>query len=130
MRGSPSVATAHLLDAWLAPEMIRVAIGVNTWEGVEYIDRDRLRELLAWAVRLDVIDGVATARRTSSAAVAARLAESAESAAYRIDRLRTTLAPPTAAPRSPRATPTRTRTRRSAGRATGARLPEKDPPQE
>ncbi|HEV8401650.1 MAG TPA: hypothetical protein VGQ31_01310, partial [Candidatus Limnocylindrales bacterium] len=122
MRGSPGVAAAQLLEAWLSLEMIRVAIGVNTWEDVEYIDRDRLRELLAWAVRLDVIDGVATVRRTSSAAVAARLAEAAETAGYRIDRLRAALAPP-AAPR-----PTRSRTRRP--RVPSARLPEQDPPQE
>ena len=62
MRGSAAVAAARLLEAWLAIETTRVAIGVNTWEGVEYLDRDRFRELLAWAVRLDAIDGVATRR--------------------------------------------------------------------
>ena len=65
-RAAPAVGDARLgrasrprgcSTAWLALEMTRVAIGVNTWEGVEYIDRDRFRELLAWAVRLDTIDG-------------------------------------------------------------------------
>ena len=56
MRGSARVAAGRLFDAWLALELTRVAIGVNTWEGVEYLDRDRFLALLAWAVRLDAID--------------------------------------------------------------------------
>jgi glycosidase len=128
MRGSASVATARLLDAWLALEMTRVAIGVNTWEGVEYIDRDRFRELLAWAVRLDTIDGVAARPRVSSARIAARLAEAAESAGYRIDRLRAALgAAQGPARRRPAGPP---RARRPTGRPTATRLPEEDPPQE
>ena len=78
----------RLLDAWLAREATRVAIGLNTWEGVEYLDRDRLRDLLTWAVRLDAID--APDERTAAASVraAVRLAEAAEAAGYRVDRLR------------------------------------------
>ena len=109
-RGTVGVAAAQLLDAWLALEMTRVAIGVNTWEGVEYLDRDRLLELLAWAVRLDDIDGDGTPRRTSSERVAARLADAAEAAGYRVDRLRAALAP--------------------ARQTTAKRLPKKDPPEQ
>jgi hypothetical protein len=131
MRGTTTVATARLLDAWLALEMTRVAIGLNTWEGVEYIDRDRLRDLLAWAVRLDAIDGVGSRPRVSSAGIAARLAEAAEEAGYRVDRLRAALAPtsePAPAPRGGATRPARpARSRRS---ATATPLSEQDPPQE
>jgi glycosidase len=124
IRGSATVAAGKLIEAWLALEMTRVAIGVNTWEGVEYIDRDRFREILAWAVRLDAIDAVGTPPSTSSARVAARLAEAAESAGYRIDRLRATLGPPARGAKPARA-------RRAAGRAVDTpRLPQQDPPKE
>jgi hypothetical protein len=118
MRGTTTVATARLLDAWLALEMTRVAIGLNTWEGAEYIDRDRLRDLLAWAVRLDAIDGVGSRPRVSSAGIAARLAESAEESGYRVDRLRAALAPPsepTRAARPPPGYPSRIRLRSEVG---------------
>ena len=116
MRGSASVATARLLEAWLGLETVRVAIGVNTWEGVEYLDRDRFRELLAWAVRLDTIDGVATRRRASSARDRRHgWPTAAEVAGYRIDRLRAALVAPRRVPsRSARAP----KARRATGRAT------------
>jgi glycosidase len=94
MRGPTRVAAGRLLDRWLATEVTRVAMGVNTWEGIEYVDRDRLRELLGWAVRLDTIDAPAPAAVTSSARVAARLADAAEAAGYRVDRMRAVLAGP------------------------------------
>jgi hypothetical protein len=102
---------------------------VNTWEGAEYIVRDRLLALLAWAVRLDEIDGDGTPRRASSARVAARLSEAAEGAGYRIDRLRERLGS------SGTGAKARThRARRTIPRVTkgppGTRLAEQDPPQE
>jgi len=48
--------TTGVAATWLAVEAVRVAIGLNTWEGVEYIDRDQVEDLLGWAVRLDAID--------------------------------------------------------------------------
>ena len=31
-------------------------MGLNTWEGVEWLDRERFANLLRWAVRLDAIE--------------------------------------------------------------------------
>ena len=76
--GPARTADARLLDQWLARDAVRTAIGLNTWQGVEYLDRDGFETMLRWAVRLDAIDaGVAgpgpdgpsvTSRPISSAA--------------------------------------------------------------
>ena len=92
MRGSARVAAGRLFEAWLALELTRVAIGVNTWEGVEYLDRDRFLALLGWAVRLDAIDAADAKTARSSARIATRLAEAAETAGYRVDATRAALA--------------------------------------
>ena len=58
--GAPArTAPGRLLDAWLASEPVRVAIGLNTWQGVEYLDRDQFGDLLGWAVRLETIESEA-----------------------------------------------------------------------
>ncbi len=102
--GAPArTAPARLLDAWLSVEAVRVAIGLNTWEGVEYVDRESVEDLLAWAVRLDAIDAETPRAAAASSAVAARVAAAAESAGYRVDRMRTALAAPRAA--KPTSTP-------------------------
>jgi hypothetical protein len=136
MRGSARVVAARLLDAWLARETTRVAIGLNTWEGVDYLDRDRLRDLLSWAVRLDTIDAADARAVAASTRAATRLADAAEVAGYRVDRLREELAAP--APKSSKAPAAKAvsgRSKRPATRATPRparkpRLPEKDPPKE
>jgi glycosidase len=122
-------ASERLLDAWLGTETIRVAIGVNTWEGVEYVDGYRFKELLAWAVRLDAIDAEGAAAIASSARVAARLADAAEAAGYRIDRLRELLGSPGPATKpKPRAARRTDPAKQHA--ALGPRLPEHDPPKQ
>ena len=60
-------ADARLLEAWLANDIVRVAIGVNHWEGVEYIDRDRFAATLRWAIRLDAIEAGEGLRRWRAA---------------------------------------------------------------
>ncbi len=57
-------------------------MGVNTWEGTEWLDRDRFAALLAWAERLDALEGHA------ATGLAERLTAAAEAAGYRLDRLR------------------------------------------
>jgi hypothetical protein len=116
--GPARTADARLLDAWLARENVRVALGINTWEGVEYLDRDRFEEVVHWAARLDAIDSGASVRAAEAAGadLRARLSAAAEAAGYRVDRLRAALATE-AAPKP------------SAGRKRRA-LSEKDPPQE
>ena len=59
-RGTARTVDARLLDQWLARDIVRTAIGVNTWQGVEYIDRDAFARMLGWATRLDAIDAEAT----------------------------------------------------------------------
>ena len=99
-----------------AREDARVAMGVNTWEGVEYLDGDRFREVLGWAVRLDLLEATDPAIAAASARVARRLADAALASGYRIDRLGMALsglAAPTVAPpaSTPRTTPKRVRTK-------------------
>ena len=102
IRGPKRAVDARLLDAWLADDAIRAAIGVNTWEGVEWLDRDRFAEMLGWAARLDAIEADAA----PDDALADRLLAAAEAAGYRVDALRTALAPPISATSTPRiATP-------------------------
>ena len=54
--GAPRSADGRLMAGWLRIEHVRTAIGVNTWEGVEYVDRGRFDVFLEWAVRLDTVD--------------------------------------------------------------------------
>ena len=112
LRGPARTADARLLDAWLADATIRVAIGLNTWEGVEYLDRDRFGALLGWAVRLDDIDAgpgaaAATAATVPPAApdLSTRLTTAAEAAGYRVERLRAALAPRAAPEKADRTAP-------------------------
>jgi glycosidase len=119
LRGPARSADARLLDQWLGRDLIRTAIGANTWQGVEYIDRDAFRTMLEWASRLDAIEAAvtaapndpgdvpggapATATRPATPDLVGRLSTAAEAAGYRIDQLRASLAPiPTAnVPRKP-----------------------------
>jgi hypothetical protein len=104
MRGPARSADARLVDAWLADETIRVAIGLNTWEGVEYLDRDRFSALLGWASRLDEIVAETAASPTDRKPVGpdlpARLAAAADAAGYRVERLRAALAPKAGPPKA------------------------------
>ena len=104
--GATRSADLRLMTAWLGTEAVRVAIGVNTWEGVEYLDRGRFDVFLDWAVRLDTVDSDDPGVATTSAATAARLSAAANVAGYRIDRLLTGLG----------ARPGRTRRRRRGDR--------------
>ncbi len=56
LRGPARTADGRLIDQWLARDLVRTAIGLNTWQGVEYLDRDRFETMLRWAVRLDAIE--------------------------------------------------------------------------
>ena len=56
LRGPARTRDSRLLDLWLGEEVVRPAIGLNTWQSVEYLDRKAFETLLRWAVRLDAID--------------------------------------------------------------------------
>ena len=99
--GPARTADARLLDPWLARETVRTAIGLNTWQGVEYIDRDAFEDMLRWAVRLDAID--AAVRRSARPRRPAQTAGRACSGCCRERRL-----------------PGRSRCRADAGRPTAA----------
>jgi hypothetical protein len=108
VRGTAGQRDAKLLERWLADDSIRTAIGVNTWEGVQYFDRDRFAAMLAWAARLDALSG----RVKPDAGFVARLMAAAEAAGYRVDRLAETLAAPAPAaakPAAARGTPAKPR---------------------
>jgi glycosidase len=92
--GPAKTLPARLVRAWLADDDIRTAMGVNTWEGVEWLDGDRFTALLAWAGRLDALDAPGGRRRTSrDPSAIERLAAAAKDAGYRVDAITTALAP-------------------------------------
>ena len=103
--GPARTADARLLDQWLARDPVRVAIGLNTWQGAEYLDRDRFEAILRWAVRLDAIEADGPADGKPSRLVA-RLGQAAAAADYRVDTLLALLTPP---PSPRRATPPKKR---------------------
>ena len=84
--GLAADADARLLEAWLGDPSVRAVIGVNTWEGVEYLDRDRFGDLLRWASRLEAIE--AGTDPAAEAAFVARLNAGAEASGFRVDVLR------------------------------------------
>jgi hypothetical protein len=88
---SKAARDRRLVDQWLGVADVRAAMGVNTWDGVEWVDRDRFVQLVRWAVRLDAID----AGRTPDDALVSRMARAAEAAGYRVDRLQEASGPPT-----------------------------------
>jgi hypothetical protein len=88
LRGRGPQRELRLLERWLPSEPIRNAIGVNAWDGEEWLDGDRFAALLAWAQRLDAIETGASA----DTALATRLLTAAETAGYRLSALRAALA--------------------------------------
>jgi glycosidase len=92
IRGRGRQADLRLLEGWLMRDSIRAAMGLNTWEGVEWLDRDRFANLLGWAVRLDAIES----GRDPDPRLVARLGRAAEMAGYRVDALLEVLSRPPA----------------------------------
>jgi glycosidase len=90
--GPARTVDVRLLEAWLGRDDLRAAIGVNTWEGTEWLDRDRFVAILRWAALLDAIDA-GKVPPTRPPAWAKRLTDAAAEAGYRVDRLRELLAP-------------------------------------
>ena len=96
VRGPVGQRDAKLLQHWLAEPTVRTAIGVNTWEGVEYLDRDRFARMLGLAAWLDRGEKQSARDR----ALPSRLGAAAEAAGYRVDRLLASATKPDA-PRKP-----------------------------
>ncbi len=97
MRGPARTVDARLLDQLLGQDTVRAAMGVNIWEGVEYLDRDRFEGILGWAARLDAMEAGVPARadrpaRADTPAWLSRMAAAAETAGYRVEPLRRSLA--------------------------------------
>ena len=92
LRGTAKTLDARLLEAWLARDDLRAAIGVNTWEGTDWLDRDRFAAMLRWAARLDAVEA-GKAPPTRLPPYVKRLTEGAATAGYRVERLRELLAP-------------------------------------
>jgi glycosidase len=122
LRGPVRTSDGRLLDQWLARDVVRTAIGLNTWQGIEYVDRDAFAGMLRWAIRLDAVE--ATLDETAPVPSApravqpdkddlvARMTAIAEAAAYRVDRMRAALGPPAGRASRPRAPSTKPRTGR------------------
>ncbi len=99
--GPARAAAGRLLERWLASDVVRTAIGVNTWEGVAWLDRDRYAAQLAWARRLDAIEASPGGRKAPAGPDAtARLMAAAEATGYRLDELTASLAGPHGASRT------------------------------
>ena len=92
LRGTAKTLDARLLEAWLARDDLRAAIGVNTWEGTDWLDRDRFAAMLRWSARLDAVEA-GKAPPTRLPPYVKRLTEAAATAGYRVDALRELLAP-------------------------------------
>ncbi|HSL76755.1 MAG TPA: alpha-amylase family glycosyl hydrolase [Candidatus Limnocylindrales bacterium] len=90
VRGRGRARDLRLVESWLTRDAVRAAMGVNTWEGTEWLERDRFANLLGWATRLDAIE---TGRDADSALVE-RLTSAAESAGYKVDALLAALSGP------------------------------------
>jgi hypothetical protein len=86
------------MEAWLAIDPVRTSIGLNTWQGVEFVDRARFEAALRWATRLDAIETSArpAPARPAGPDLVARLSLAAGSAGYRVDRLLDALRPSSA----------------------------------
>ncbi|MFL5779135.1 MAG: alpha-amylase family glycosyl hydrolase [Chloroflexota bacterium] len=118
---------AALLNAWLGDDDARRAIGVNPWQGVEWLDRDRFRTMLRWASRLDA----AEEGSAPDVGLVERLSTAADAAGYRLDRLKAAVAGPGGGRTTPAATkrgPRGARAGSAGGRA--ERLPEDEPPKQ
>jgi hypothetical protein len=83
IKGRGPARDARLFERWLARPVVREAMGVNTWDGVEWLERDRFLDVVAWAARLDAL---ASGEATDDAFVQ-RLVIAADAAEYRVDRL-------------------------------------------
>jgi len=101
LRGRGPQRDARLIERWLGHDGVRDALGVRTSDGNEWLDRDRLASMLAWALRLDAIETDAPL----DTALAGRLTVAAEAAGYRVDRLRELLSQ--SAPKATKATKAR-----------------------
>ena len=87
LRGTAKTLDTRLLEAWLARDDLRAAIGVNTWEGTDWLDRDRFAAMLRWSARLDAVEA-GKAPPTRLPPYVKRLTEAAATAGYRVDALR------------------------------------------
>ncbi len=79
-----AVTAPARLKTWLADPIIRAGLGINAWDGVEWIDGDRLSALAGRWAATRIVDG--TAPRTAGAH-ASRLQTAVERAGYRVDAL-------------------------------------------
>ena len=105
LRGAAKTLDNRLLEAWLARDDLRAAIGVNMWEGTDWLDRDRFAAMLRWAARLDAVEA-GKAPPTRLPPYVKRLTEAAAASGYRVASLRELLAPTPAATKSaPKAAP-------------------------
>ena len=79
----PATVRARLAG-WLGDPIVRAGLGVNAWDGAEWIDADRLAALADRWARTRIVDG--SAPRTARAD-ATRLRRTVERAGYRVDAL-------------------------------------------
>ena len=119
IRARGAARDARLMERWLATDTVRSAMGVNTWEGVEWLGRERFVGLLTWAVRLDAID----LNAAPDLALVERLTATADAAGYRLDRL---VSPPSTRPAATRA-PRRPAVSRGGGSPSRSRPPTRPP---
>lgn len=93
--GPPEATTAaRLLEAWLADDAVRAAMGVNTWQGVEWLDGDRFTAFVERALRVDALEWAERALGADGSSgqvdrigLAARLSSAAAAAGYRVEEL-------------------------------------------
>jgi len=82
--GARAATVPARLKTWLADPIIRAGLGINAWDGVEWIDADRLGALADRWAATRIVDGTAA---RSARADATRLRRNVERADYRVDAL-------------------------------------------
>jgi hypothetical protein len=82
--GARAATVLARIKTWLVDPIIRAGLGINAWEGVEWIDGDRVVALADRWATTRIVDG--TAARTARAD-ATRLRRTVDRAGYRVDAL-------------------------------------------
>ncbi|HYM83356.1 MAG TPA: alpha-amylase, partial [Candidatus Dormibacteraeota bacterium] len=85
--GTSEPGEAGLVEAWLSDAALRPILGVNRWEGVEWLAKEPFESLLDQLVALEAAAANDRATVERTALVADRLRRSAEAAGYRVDAL-------------------------------------------
>jgi len=79
-------AASHLAGAWLADPAVGAAVGINRWEGADWLVREAWEALVDSAAALHAMNAADPAEIATASRLAGALRAAAETAGYRVDR--------------------------------------------